>query len=107
MSNSMTKGAETKYIDQRFEDHNSWIKSIEIDHKDTQKRVTAIETSHAGMAEAIKGLAEDMKEFKTGLQAMAKTIEQSSKDTNARLLWGFLGVISTGVIVGIIIYLTK
>lgn len=97
--------AGNKYIEQRFQDHNEWIKSIEVDHKDTQRRVTTIETNYAGMAEAIKGLAEDMKDFKIGLQAMAAAMENSSKeakslskDTNNRLLWGFLGIIAVGVI---------
>lgn len=96
MSTTMSKGADTKYIDQRFDDHNSWIKSIENDHKETQKRVTVIETSHAGMAEAVRGLAEDMQEFKNAIKTMSNS-----------MTYGFLGVISTGVIVGIIIYLTK
>ena len=92
----MAKTVETKWIEQRFDDHNNWIKSVETDHKETQKRVTNIETSHAGMAEAIKGLADDMKDFKDAIKTMSNS-----------MIYGFLGVIATGVIVGIIVYLTK
>lgn len=81
----------TKYIDQRFTDHNEWIKSIETEHKDTQKRVNELEKGFAGMIEAVKNLAES-----------TDKLEQTTNKVLWTVIIGFLILIAGALYVGVI-----
>lgn len=101
----------TQFLKEKIADVHSYVADVDQQHQVTKKDVSEMKALYAGMAEAVKSLAEDIRDLKRGLELLANSIEAStatqtknSQETNNRLLWGFLGVIAIGVIASLFAY---